>query len=92
MILRGWARGLAGVAVLWVGCAALAHALPRFAQKENKPCAYCHQKPHGGGPRNQAGRWYASHGFSLAGWKAPAAKRPRTNAPSKASNQRKRGE
>ena len=49
-----------------------AEAFPKFARKENKPCAHCHVKAKGGGARNAAGRWYEHHGFSFKGYK-PAA-------------------
>jgi hypothetical protein len=48
-----------------------AWALPKFAQKEDKPCSYCHVKPSGGGKRNPAGAWYEAHGFSLKGYTPP---------------------
>ena len=84
------------MAFLGLFLARAAWALPKFAQKEEKPCSYCHVKPSGGGKRNAAGRWYESHGFSFKGYKEqkaapskppvakPAAKKqPRTTAKKK---------
>lgn len=45
-----------------------ASAFPPFSKKENKPCAFCHVKPAGGGPRNEAGKWYKEHGLSFKGY------------------------
>ncbi len=73
-----------------------AKALPKFAQKENKKCSFCHVKPAGGGHRNAAGRWYQTHGFTLAGFtgakaagaaKKQAARKP---APKRIKQKRKR--
>ena len=52
-----------------------AGALPKYAQKERKPCAFCHANPRGGGARNAAGAWYEEHGLSLAGY-PPTPARP----------------
>ena len=57
-----------------------AQALPRFAQKENKPCAFCHVKPSGGGKRNAAGHWYEEHGFSFRGYVPPQKLKPASHA------------
>ena len=38
-----------------------ATAFPPFAQKEKKPCAYCHVNPQGGGKRNYRGLYYKAH-------------------------------
>jgi len=45
-----------------------ASALPQFAEKEHKPCSYCHYNPGGGGPLNANGKYYKSHNFSFAGY------------------------
>jgi len=37
-----------------------------FAKKENKPCAFCHISPKGGGPRNETGRDYEANGYAFA--------------------------
>ena len=50
-----------------------AWALPKFAQKEDRPCSYCHVNPSGGGKRNAAGAWYEAHGFSFKGYAPPRA-------------------
>ena len=51
-----------------------AQAFPKFAQKEKKPCSYCHVNPRGGGKRTEAGIWYGAHHNSFAGYKPKAAK------------------
>ena len=33
-------------------------ARPRYAEAEEKPCAYCHANPAGGGERNYRGTFY----------------------------------
>lgn len=63
-------NGIATILVAVLG-ACPAWALPKYAQKENKPCGYCHVKPGGGGARNARGVWYAAHGHSFRGY-APA--------------------
>ena len=42
-----------------------ATALPAYAQKEGKPCGYCHVNPAGGGARNAKGKQYEAHGHSF---------------------------
>jgi len=42
------------------------HALPAYAQKEAKPCAYCHVNPAGGGKRNYRGLYYKAHNLTFA--------------------------
>jgi hypothetical protein len=42
-----------------------ASALPAYAQKEGKPCGYCHVNPAGGGERNAKGKQYEAHGHSF---------------------------
>lgn len=58
-----------------------AQAFPKFAQKEKKPCSYCHVNPSGGGPRNAAGKWYHEHGNSFAGYTPTAAPSPAAKSP-----------
>jgi hypothetical protein len=43
----------------------VATAKPQFAQKEKKPCGYCHLKPQGGGARGFRGLYYKAHAFSF---------------------------
>jgi len=52
---------LAGLAVAPRSAA----ALPTYAQKENKPCEYCHVSPAGGGARNAIGRQYEENGHTF---------------------------
>jgi hypothetical protein len=40
-------------------------ALPTYAQKEGKPCEYCHLNPEGGGARNAMGRQYEENGHKF---------------------------
>ncbi|WP_309685970.1 hypothetical protein [Armatimonas sp.] len=54
-----------------------AYALPAYAKKENKNCAFCHVNPKGGGKRVAAGEWYKTHNRSLKGFKAPAKPAPK---------------
>ncbi len=42
-----------------------ATALPAYAQKEGKPCGYCHVNPAGGGARNAKGKQYEANGHSF---------------------------
>ena len=42
-----------------------ASALPAYAQKEGKPCGYCHVNPAGGGERNAKGKQYEANGHSF---------------------------
>ena len=42
-----------------------AEALPTYAQKENKPCEYCHINPAGGGERNANGKEYEDNGHKF---------------------------
>ena len=41
------------------------NALPTYAQKEGKPCEYCHVNPAGGGVRNAMGRQYEENGHTF---------------------------
>ena len=65
---------IAGVAALVIGlffAAALvvaprsAEALPAYAQKEGKACAFCHKNPAGGGERNAKGKQYEANGHKF---------------------------
>ncbi len=67
------ARTIAVVPLLVVAAALGVFVSPRealatreFAKKENKPCAFCHVSPRGGGPRNQTGRDYEANGYAFA--------------------------
>jgi anaerobic selenocysteine-containing dehydrogenase len=40
-------------------------ALPTYAQKEDKPCGYCHVNPEGGSVRNAMGRQYEANGHTF---------------------------
>ncbi|HEX7578278.1 MAG TPA: hypothetical protein VF430_09605 [Verrucomicrobiae bacterium] len=42
-----------------------ATALPAYAAKEGKACAYCHANPAGGGPRNAKGQQYEANGHTF---------------------------
>src|SRR5579862_2943518 len=42
-----------------------AEARPEYAQKEGKPCAYCHLNPGGGGTRGFRGQFYGANGLSF---------------------------
>ena len=56
-----------------------AQATPKFAQKEKKPCLFCHTSPSGGGNKlNDAGKWYHAK-KTLVGFK-PIAKKPTPKA------------
>lgn len=64
--------GLATLAIgLVVAAASLvvaprhAAALPAYAQKEGKPCGFCHVNPAGGGDRNATGKKYEAGGHSF---------------------------
>lgn len=41
-------------------------AYPPFAEKEGKPCAYCHVKPNGGKPLNYRADYYKTHNQTFA--------------------------
>lgn len=51
-----------------------AFALPKYATKEKKPCAFCHVNKSGGGKRTPGGEWYKDHNHSLVGFKDGPAK------------------
>ncbi len=51
-----------------LGHAGFSMAMPTFAAREAKECAYCHIDPAGGGPRNPRGNWYEEHGYSFEGF------------------------
>jgi hypothetical protein len=42
-----------------------ATALPAYAQKEGKPCGYCHANPAGGGERNARGKQFEANGHTF---------------------------
>ena len=57
-----------------------AQATPKFAQKEKKPCMFCHTVPSGGKRNlNDAGKWYDAK-KTLTGFK-PVAKKPVAKKP-----------
>jgi mono/diheme cytochrome c family protein len=60
-----------------LGMASHAYALPAYAKKENKNCAFCHTNPKGGGKRTAAGEWYKAHKHSLVGFKEPGKPAPK---------------
>jgi hypothetical protein len=64
--MRGWIRSgcISAVALL---TAAPAMAKPEYTRKTTKACAFCHQPP--GYNLNDAGKYYADHGYSLRGYK-----------------------
>lgn len=70
------------LAAMLLSVTSAAFALPKYAQKEKKDCAFCHTNPKGGGKRTGAGEWYKAHNHTLAGFKDPAAK-PKPGAPKK---------
>lgn len=43
-----------------------ADARPQYAQKEGKPCGYCHLNPAGGGARGYRGQFYGANSLSFA--------------------------
>lgn len=52
---------------LVVGCSVfIAEARPIYAQKENKPCGFCHVRASGGGNRGFRGQFYGANGLSLS--------------------------
>lgn len=69
--MRGWIQGSsisrALLAALVVLAAHSASAKPEYTRKTTKGCAYCHQPP--GYNLNEAGKYYAGHGYSLKGYK-----------------------
>ena len=44
-----------------------AFAKPEYTRKTTKACVFCHEPP--GYNLNDAGRYYADHGYSLKGYK-----------------------
>jgi hypothetical protein len=42
-----------------------AEAKQEFANREKKPCGFCHVNPRGGGPRNDKGNEYQRNGFKF---------------------------
>ena len=58
----------AGMLVLILLAAApTASAKPEYTRKTTKGCPFCHQPP--GYNLNDAGKYYADHGYSLKGYK-----------------------
>jgi hypothetical protein len=43
-------------------------ARPVYAIETGKPCAYCHENPKGGGPRNKRGLYFAANKHSFKGY------------------------
>lgn len=69
-LARGIVVGAAGLAVAALLTGLLvaprsANALPAYAQKEGKPCGYCHVNPAGGGERNAKGKQYEANGHKF---------------------------
>jgi len=73
-VARRLARGIVVGAVALAAVALLtgllfaprsASALPAYAQKEGKPCGYCHVNPAGGGERNAKGKQYEANGHKF---------------------------
>lgn len=69
-LARGIVVGAAGLAVAALITGLLvaprsANALPAYAQKEGKPCGYCHVNPAGGGERNAKGKQYEANGHKF---------------------------
>src|ERR1051325_318626 len=62
--LLSTAFAISGVALF----ATASQAKPEYARKENKPCAYCHVNPAGGGPRNPRGVYYGMHNHTFEGY------------------------
>jgi hypothetical protein len=64
--------------------AALSHAKPAYARKENKSCVYCHANPAGGGARNPRGVFYAMHNHTFEGYNEAKVMGTAAEAPKKA--------
>ena len=72
--MLGWTRGDCSsrrfrdvvIAVAMLNAAGVS-AKPEYTRKTTKPCAFCHQPP--GYNLNEAGKYYADHGYSLKGYK-----------------------
>jgi hypothetical protein len=43
-------------------------ARPEYAAREGVDCVHCHLNPRGGGPRNERGAYYETHGHGFEGW------------------------
>jgi len=75
--MRGWIRGscFSLAVALVVLSARPASAKPEYTRKTTKGCPFCHQPP--GYNLNDAGKYYADHGYSLKGFKPkPKASHP----------------
>ena len=57
---------IAALALATLG-ASPASAKPEYTRKTTKGCPFCHQPP--GYNLNDAGKYYADHGYSLKGYK-----------------------
>ena len=64
--MRGWIRGVC-IELLLLSAATAAFAKPEYTRKTTKGCPFCHQPP--GYNLNDAGKYYADHGYSLKGYK-----------------------
>jgi hypothetical protein len=66
-IIVGGSAVLATIVLLagLIGAPRSATALPAYAQKEGKPCGYCHANPAGGGERNVRGKKYEANGHTF---------------------------
>jgi hypothetical protein len=60
------------MALVILALAASVSAKPEYTRKTTKACAFCHQPP--GYNLNEAGKYYADHGYSLKGYKPPKPK------------------
>ena len=74
--MRGWTRSgcsesknlrIYDLVVVLLLVAAPASAKPEYTRKTTKGCPFCHQSP--GYNLNDAGKYYADHGYSLKGYK-----------------------
>lgn len=66
-IIVGGSAALAAIVLFGglIGAPRSAEALPAYAQKEGKACAYCHKNPAGGGERNARGQQYEANGHKF---------------------------
>ena len=60
------------IALAALSVAAPASAKPEYTRKTTKGCPFCHQPP--GYNLNDAGKYYAEHGYSLKGYTPPKPK------------------
>jgi tetratricopeptide (TPR) repeat protein len=60
---------LGGVALFWGAAPRAAHALPKYAQTEKKPCIYCHNGPVGNANNsNYRAKFYKANALSFKGF------------------------